>query len=327
MKRRESIILLATAAAAHPLAARAQPAGPTRHIVVLMGNVEGDPLTQGRLKSFRDALRQLNWIEGNNLRIDFRWGGGDPARIRAQAAEAVGLAPDAIFTTNTPPTRALQQATRTIPIVFAGVSDPVSDGFVASLSKPGGNLTGFSNMDAAMAGKWMQFLKEITPGVKRIAVLYNPDTAPHSVFLPALDAAAPPLGVTLVRATVREPGGIDGVVAGLAGDASLVVMPDVFTFLNRAAIIAAAARHRVPAVYPFAYFAIEGGLIAYGPDSGDQFRRAAAYVDRILKGAKPADLPVQAPAKFDFVVNQKTARAQGIVMPPSIIASADEVIE
>jgi putative ABC transport system substrate-binding protein len=327
MKRRKSIILLATTAAAYPLAATAQPAGPTRRIVVLLGNVEGDPIVQGRLKSFRDALRQLNWIEGNNLRIDILWGGGDPARMRAQAAEAVGLAPDAILTTSTPPTRAAQQATRTIPIVFAGVSDPVGDGFVASLAKPGGNITGFSNTDAAMAGKWMQLLKEITPGVKRIAVLYNPDTAPHSIFLPALDAAAPPLGVTLVRATVREPGGIDGVVAGLAGDASLAVMPDIFTFLNRAAIIAAAARHRVPAVYPFPYFAIEGGLIAYGPDSDDQFWRAAAYVDRILKGAKPADLPVQEPAKFGFVVNQKTARAQGIVMPPSVLASADEVVE
>lgn len=327
MKRRESIILLATTAAACSLAARAQAADPARHIAVLMGSAEGDPLMQGRLKSFRDALRQLHWIEGSNLRIDFRWGGGDAARIRAQAVELVGLAPDAIFTTSTPPTRALQQVTRTIPIVFAGVADPVGDGFVASLSKPGGNITGFSNMDAAMAGKWMQLLKEITPGVKRIAVLYNPDTAPHSVFLPALDAAAPPLGVTLVRATVREPGAIDGVVAALAGDASLAVMPDVFTTLNRAAIIAAATRHRVPAVYPFAFFAIEGGLIAYGPDGGDQFGRAAAYVDRILKGAKPADLPVQAPAKFDFVVNQKTARAQGIVMPPSILASADEVIE
>ncbi|MDI1285629.1 MAG: ABC transporter substrate-binding protein [Reyranella sp.] len=327
MKRRKSIILLATTAAAYPLAATAQPAGPTRRIVVLLGNVEGDPVMQGRLKSFRDALRQLNWIEGNNLRIDIRWGGGDPERIRAQAAEAVGLAPDAILTNTTPPTRAAQQATRTIPIVFAGVSDPVGDGFVASLSRPGGNITGFSNMDAAMAGKWMQLLKEITPGVKRIAVLYNPDTAPHSIYLPALDAAAPPLGVTLVRATVREPGAIDGAVAGLAGDASLAVMPDVFMTLNRAAIIAAAARHRVPAVYPFPYFAIEGGLIAYGPDSGDQFWRAAAYVDRILKGAKPADLPVQEPAKFDFVVNQKTARAQGIVMPPSMLASADEVIE
>ncbi len=327
MRRRKSIILLATTVAAYSLAAGAQPAGPTRHIAVLMGSGEGDRLAQGRLESFRDALRQLNWIEGSNLRIHVRWGGGDAARIRAQAVEVLGLVPDAIFTTNTPPTRAVQQATRTIPIVFAGVADPVGDGFVASLAKPGGNITGFSNMDAAMAGKWMQLLKEITPGVKRIAVLYNPDTAPHSVFLAALDAAAPPLGVTLVRATVREPEAIDGVVAGLAGDASLVVMPDVFTAANRAAIIAAAARHRVPAVYPFAFFAIEGGLIAYGPDGGDQYRRAAAYVDRILRGVKPADLPVQAPAKFDFVVNQKTARAQGIVVPPSILVSADEVIE
>lgn len=327
MRRRESIILLATTAAAYPLAARAQPAGPTRRIGVLMGSAEGDPVMQSRLKSFREALRQLNWIEGSNLRIDFRWGGGDPVRIRAQAADVVALAPDAIFTTSTPPTRALQQATRTIPIVFAGVADPVGDGFVVSLSKPGGNITGFSNMDAAMAGKWMQLLKEITPGVRRIAVLYNPDTAPHSVFLPALEAAALPLGVTLVRAAVREPEGIDGAIAGLAGDASLAVMPDVFTTLNRASIIAAAARHRVPAVYPFAFLAVEGGLIAYGPDGGDQFWRAAAYIDRVLKGARPADLPVQAPAKFDFVINQKTARAQGIVMPPSILARADEVIE
>ena len=327
LMRRRRFLAVAGAAASAAFPAYAQPAGATRHIAVLLGAAESDQIGQSGIRKFREALRELNWIEGRNLRIDLRWGGGDLARIRVQAAELVSLAPEVLFSTNTPPTRALQQATRTIPIVFAVVSDPVGDGFVASLSKPGGNITGFSNMDAAMAGKWMQLLKEITPDLQRIAVIYNPETAPHSVFLPALEAAAALLGVTLVRAAVREPAAIDATIAALAGNASLAVMPDVFTTLNRTAIIAAAARHRVPAVYPFAYLAVEGGLLSYGPDSADQYWRAAAYVDRVLKGAKPADLPVQTPAKFDFVVNLKTARAQGIALPPTILAAADEVIE
>jgi putative tryptophan/tyrosine transport system substrate-binding protein len=329
VRRRQFVAILGAATLGGPLAAQAQPAGKTKHLGVLMGIAESDPMGQSRIQAFRRGLEELKWIEGKNLRIDFRWGAGDAGRIRAYAKELVNLAPDAIFVTNTPPTRALQQATRTIPIVFAVVADPVGDGFAASLSKPGGNITGFSNMDAVMAGKWLQFLKEISPSLERIAILYNPDTAAHSVFLPALEAGASPVGVTLVRATVREPGAIEGTIAALASAPStgLVVLPDIFTTTNRTLIIASAARYRIPTMYPFGFLAAEGGLMSYGPDSTDQYWRAASYVDRILKGARPADLPVQVPTKFDFVLNLRTAKALGITFPPSILARADEVIE
>ena len=329
MRRREVIALLGGAAAIRPLAARAQQPGRIRRVGVLMGGAESDPPQQARVAAFRQGLRDLKWIEGVNIQLDIRYGAGDAARINAIATELVALAPDVIHVTVSPATRALKLATQTIPIIFAGVADPVGDGFVASLARPGGNITGFSSADAGLGGKWLQLLKEMSPGLTRVAALFNPDTGAHSIFWPALQAAAPSLGVTMIRSEVRDGAAIENAVAALAGipGAGLVVMPDAFTSLHRDLIIAAAARHRVPAIYFIRTFADDGGLMAYGPDYADMYRRAASYVDLILKGAKPADLPVQNPVKFEFVLNLKTAAALGLSVPASIIARADEVIE
>ncbi len=328
MRRREFLSIFGGAAlASRPVAALAQ--GRVRRVGMLMGLGESDSQSQARLAAFRKAMADLNWKEGTNLRLEVRWGADDAAQIQAQVAEVVGLAPDVIVGTVTPVMRALKQATETIPIVFAGLSDPVGDGIVASLARPGGNITGFSNFDAAMAGKWLQLLKEFSPATERVAILYNPDTAPHSIFLPALEAAAPSIGVTLARATVRDVAAIESTIAALGAEAGngLAVMPDVFVSRHRALIYSLTARHRVPAVYPFRYHVIDGGLIGYGPDVVDQYRRAAAYVDLILKGTKPADLAVQQPTQFEMAINAKTARALGLTIPPLVLAQADEVIE
>jgi putative tryptophan/tyrosine transport system substrate-binding protein len=328
VKRREFIALLG-GATAWPIAARAQQPLAMKRIGVLMGLAESDPEAQARLAAFREGLRDLKWTEGTNVQIDVRWGNGDAARVRSFASELVDLAPDVILGVNTPPVRALKQATRTLPIVFTGLSDPVGDGIVTSLSKPGGNFTGFSSFDPALAGKWLQLLKEILPTIVRAAVIYNPDTAPHSIFLPALEAAAPSLAIALVRATVREAAEIENSVAAMAREpgGSVAVMPDIFTATNRATIISAIARHRLPAIYPIRYHVLDGGLISYGPDFIDLHRQAASHVDRILKGARPADLPVQTPTKFELVVNLRTAKALGFSMPPTLLARADEVLE
>ena len=329
MRRREFIALLGGAAAIRPLAARAQQSSRMRRVGVLMGGAESDPPQQARVAAFRQGLRDLKWIEGVNTQLDIRYGAGDAARINAIATELVALAPDVIHVTVSPATRALKLATQTIPIIFAGVADPVGDGFVASLARPGANITGFSSADAGLGGKWLQLLKEIAPGVTRAAVIHNPDTAPHALFLPAQEAEAASLGVTLIRAAVRDRAGIESAVAALARDpgGGIVVIPDIFMSLNRDLIVASAARHRVPAVYFNRTFADGGGLMAYGPDYVDISRRSAAYVDLILKGAKPADLPVQNPVKFEFVLNLKTAQALGLTVPTALIARADEVIE
>ena len=329
MRRREVIALLGGAAAIRPLAARAQQPGRIRRVGVLMGGAESDPQQQARVAAFRQGLRDLKWVEGVNIQLDIRWGESDAARIAAIATELVALAPDVIVGTVTPALRALKQATKAIPIVFAGLSDPVGDGFVASLAKPGGNITGFSSADAGLGGKWLQLLKEISPGLTRVAAVFNPDTAAHSIFWPALEAAAPSVGVTLVRAEVRDQAGIESAIAGLAGTpgCGIVVMPDIFMTLHRRLTLTLAARHRVPVIHFLPNYAAEGGLMAYGPDYADISRRSAAYVDLILKGAKPADLPVQNPVKFEFVLNLKTAQALGLAVPLSIIARADEVIE
>ena len=329
MRRRDFVTLLGGAALAAPLAARAQQPEKLRRIGMLLGGAQNDRETQARLVPFWQALTELNWIDGRTLKADMRWGDADPARIAAYAAELAALAPDLIFGNVTPVLRALQKATQTVPIVFAGVSDPVGDGLVASLSRPGGNITGFSSFDPEIGGKWLQILKEISPGTARIGVIYNPDTAPHSIYLPVLKAAAPLFGVTLIEAVVRDPSGIESAIAALAQtrDAGLLVMPDTFTSLHHAKIIALAATHKTPAIYPFRFWAADGGLISYGTDLGDQYRRAAAYVDRILRGAKPADLPVQTPTKFITAINLKTAKALGIEIPLLVLARADEVIE
>jgi putative tryptophan/tyrosine transport system substrate-binding protein len=327
--RRQFISALGGTVVAWPLAARAQQTSRMRRIGVLMGQAESDPEGQARVAAFRLGLQELRWTEGNNVHTDIRWGAGDATRIKTFVAELVNLTPDVILGVNTPVVRALKQATQTIPIVFAALSDPIGDGIVTSLSKPGGNITGFSGFDPAIAGKWLQLLKEISPGIVRVAVIFNPDTAPDSIFWPALEAAAPLVGVTLIRATVRDPAAIESAIAAVASTpgGGLVVMPDIFTALHRAVIIASAARHRLPAVYPFRYHIVDGGLISYGPDYIEQFRRAASYIDRILKGEKPSDLPVQAPTKFEFVINRKTAKALAIDIPPLMLANADEVIE
>jgi len=328
MKRRE-FVALTLGAVAWSLAARAQRSAEIRRIGVLMGLPQNDPEGQARIAAFRQGLQDLKWAEGSNIRVDIRWGMGDAATVRANAAELVSLAPDVIVGSNTPPARALKQATQTIPIVFVGVSDPIGDGLVTNLSKPGGNITGFSSFDAVMAGKWLQILKEIVPSLTRVVVVFNPDTAPHSIFWPALETAAPSVGVKLVRATVHDKEGIESAIAALAGDptAGLVIMPDVFTAVHRAMIYTLAARHRVPTIYGPRYHTDAGGLLAYGPDFVDEHRRAASYVDRILKGEKPSELPVQTPTKFEFVINLKAAKALGISIPMPLLGRADEIIE
>ncbi len=331
MRRREFITLIGRAVAAWPLTARAQLSERTRRIGALIGTPESDPESQARVAALREGFVQRGWSEGRNLRVDYRWAGTDPSRIRSFAAELVATAPEVIFAHSTPVTSGLLQATRSIPIVFASVSDPVGDGFVASFAQPGGNVTGFTNVEASMGGKWVEILKELAPAVTRMGFLFNPATAPGggSYFLRRFEAAAPSFQVQPIAMPVEDLADIERALAslGAGGNGGLVVNSDIFAARNRAAIIAAAARQRVPAIYPFILFVADGGLVAYGADGKDLFRRAAAYVDRILKGEKPADLPVQAPVKFELAVNLKAARVLGLNVPATLLATADEVIE
>ncbi len=331
MRRREFITLIGRAVAAWPLTARAQLSERTRRIGALIGTPESDPESQARVAALREGFVQRGWSEGRNLRVDYRWAGTDPSRIRSFAAELVATAPEVIFAHSTPVTSGLLQATRSIPIVFASVSDPVGDGFVASFAQPGGNVTGFTNVEASMGGKWVEILKELAPAVTRMGFLFNPTTAPGggSYFLRRFEAAAPSFQVQPIAMPVEDLADIERALAslGAGGNGGLVVNSDIFAARNRAAIIAAAARQRVPAIYPFILFVADGGLVAYGADGKDLFRRAAAYVDRILKGEKPADLPVQAPVKFELAVNLKAARVLGLNVPATLLATADEVIE
>ena len=331
LRRREFITLLGGAAAAWPLAVRAQQGERMRRIGALIGGAETDPESRARVAALREGLEQRGWSEGRNLRIDYRWASADSDRIRAFAAELVATAPEAIFAHTTPATTRLLEATRNIPIVFASVSDPIGDGIVASFARPGGNVTGFTNVEASMGGKWLEILKELSPAVARVGFLFNPATSPGggSYFLRPFEAAAPLFNVQPISTPVEDVVDIERAVAPLAVGANggLIVNSDVFTTRHRAAIIAAAARHRVPAIYPFAYFAADGGLAAYGTDVRDLWRRAASYIDRILRGEKPADLPVQAPTKFELVINLKTAKALSLNIPAMLLARADEVIE
>jgi putative ABC transport system substrate-binding protein len=332
MRRREFITLLGGAAAVWPIAARAQQPERVRRIGALIGgSAENDPESRARVAALREGLAQRGWSEGRNLRIDYRWAGTDPDRIRAFAAELVATGPEAIFANSTPATTGVLQATRSIPIVFASVSDPVGDGIVAGFARPGGNVTGFTNVDASMGGKWLEILKELAPAVMRVGFLFNPATAPGggSYFLRPFEAAAPSFNVQPIATPVEDVADVELALASLAAGANggLIVNSDAFTTRNRAAIIAAAAHHRVPAIYPFAYFVTSGGLAAYGSDATDLWRRAASYLDRILRGEKPSELPVQAPTKFEFAINLKTANALGITVPPTLLARADEVIE
>jgi len=327
IKRREFITLLGSAAA-WPLAARAQQPDRVRRIGVLINTADNDPDAVARLSAFKKALRELGWDEGRNLQIDTRLGVEDD-RIRRNAAELIALAPDVILANGPPPAMALQQATRSVPIVFAGVNDPVSSGFVESLAQPGGNITGFSLVEYSFSGKWLELLKELSPRVMRAAILRDLGLASGSGQLGAIQSVAPSLGVELTPLNVSDAGAIERSLAAFARspNGGMIVTGSTLALVHRKLIITLADRHRLPAVYPQRPFIASGGLISYGTDSIDPFRRAAGYADRILKGEKPADLPVQAPTKYELVINLKTARALGLEVPPTLLARADEVIE
>jgi putative ABC transport system substrate-binding protein len=330
MRRREFIAGLGGAVAAWPVVARAQQGDRVRRIGVLMGGDENDPEQKRRYSAFTQALADLGWADGRNMRMDLRWQRGDINRIRALAQELVGLQPDIILAPGTPATIALQRETRTIPIVFANVGDPVASAIVARLDRPSRNTTGFAIYEATLGGKWLELLSEIAPGPKRAAIMFNPDTtAPASTFMPSLETAARSLKLMPIIAPVHGEGEIEAAIIALGREpgGGLVVVPGAFTTAHRAPIILAAARNNVPAVYPQSFFARGGGLFSYGPDRVDLFRRAASYVDRILRGAKPADLPVQFPTKFEMAINLKTAKALGLTIPETLLATADEVIE
>ena len=329
MRRRKVLSLLAGALAPWPLSAIAQQAERMRVIGVLIGLAESDPDIPLRIARFEQALRDLGWIEGRNVRLHYRFAGDN--RLQTFARELVALQPDLIVAGSGFVVFALLRETRTVPIVFVTSADPVGDRFVASLVRPGGNATGFTNNLPSMGGKWLELLKEVAPGIERVAVMFNPDTAPGSgfYFLPPIEAAAALIDVKPLAMPVRSPADIESAFAGFErkGVHGLVVTPDNFTAVHRGLIIAQAAQHRVPAIYPFHYFAKEGGLMSYGADLLDLYARTPSYVDRILRGAKPADLAVQAPAKVDLVINLKVAKALGLSVPRIMIARADEVIE
>jgi putative tryptophan/tyrosine transport system substrate-binding protein len=338
MKRREFIAGLG-GAAAWPLAARAQQRGDrVRRIGLLMPYDENEPFNKAGVSALTQALADLGWTDGRNVRMDFRWHGGDINRIRAFAQELVGLEPDIIVASATPATVAVQRETRTIPIVFANVADPVGSGLVSSLNRPGGNITGFALWEASLGGKWLELLSEIAPGLKRVAIMFNPDTSPVSAYKSSLETAARSLKVMLISAPVRSDLEIETAIIALGREprGGLVAMSDVFLAAHQTAIISAATRNNVPAVYFLSSFVEDGGLLSYGTltsgpnatrDMIDIFRRGATYVDRILRGAKPGDLPVQFPTKYEMAVNLKTAKALGLTIPPNLLALADEVIE
>jgi putative tryptophan/tyrosine transport system substrate-binding protein len=329
MNRRHFITLLG-GAAAWPLAAHAQQAERMRRIGVLMGYAENHSEAQAWVAAFREGLQKLGWTEGRNIRIDTRWGRADMELMQRFAQELVALQPDLILSQITPTTAALLQQTHTIPIVFAMVADPVGSGFVASLSRPGGHVTGFVTLEGSLSGKWLELLKEIAPRVARVALLFNPATATYAeYYLNPFKAAAASFAVEAIAAPVRDISELESVVAAQAREpnSGLIVMPDSFLIIHRAEVTSLAARYRLPTVYPYREFTELGGLLSYGFDRLDNFRRAATYADRILKGAKPSELPVQAPVKFDLVINLKTAKALGLDVPPLLQQRADEVIE
>jgi putative ABC transport system substrate-binding protein len=328
MIRRRGFIAGLGSAAAWQVVAWAQNGQRMRRVGLLMPYDENDPLAKTLVSAFIQALAGLGWTDGRNVRIDLRWS-DDTNRIGALAQELVGLQPDIILASSTPATVALQRETRTIPIVFASVSDPVASSIVARLNQPGGNITGFANMEASMGGKWLELLSEIVPGLKRAAIIYNPDTAPVSTYLPSFETAAQSLKVVPIVAPVHSDIEIETAIIALGREpgGGLVVIPDSFTVAHRAPIILAAARNNVPAVYPPSFLARDGGLLSYGADPVDTFRRTASYVDRILRGEKPGDLPVQFPTKFEMAVNPKTAKSLGLTVPQSLLLRADEVIE
>ena len=329
MRRREFITLVGSAAAAWPLAARAQQGERMRRIGVLQPAAADDPVFQTRLAAFHQGLALLGWSIGQNVRIDTRWATTNAAEIRRHVAELVALAPDVILATGTSTVGPLLQATRTVPIVFPAVGDPVGAGFVDSLARPGGNATGFMSREYSLSGKWLELLKQIAPGVTRVAVLRDAAVSVGPVQFGVIQAVAPSLRMEVDPINLRDAGEIERAIAAFAGspNGGLILTAGATAQLHSDLIITLAARHKLPAVYAYRHLVPAGGLIAYGPDLTDQYRQAAGYVDRILKGEKPADLPVQAPTKYELVINLKTAKALGVEVPPMLLARADEVIE
>jgi putative tryptophan/tyrosine transport system substrate-binding protein len=329
MRRREFVTLLG-GAAAWPLAARAQQPDRVRRIGALMGYAQSDSEAQANIAGFRDGLQKLGWTEARSVHIEYRWAAGDAELMQRFAKELVALQPDLILSHTTSTTAALRQETSTIPIIFANVSDPVGSGFVVNLSRPGGNVTGFATAEGSLGGKWVELLKEITPRVASVAMLFDPASATYAeYYLNPFKAAASIFGVEAIAAPVNNTSELESVVAARAREPNggLIVMPEPFTIAHRSEITSLAARYRLPAVYPIRFFAELGGLLSYGVDLTDNFRRAAAYADRILKGTKPSELPVQTPVKYELVINLKTAKVLGIEVPLFFQQRADEVIE
>ena len=330
MRRRDFIKVIAGSTAAWPLAARAQQSERVRRIAVLLPGREDNQESRHRFAVFRDELKELGWTEDHNIRFDVRWSGGKPREVtQTLIAELLALEPDLVLANGATVLSILQQQTRTVPIVFVQVLDPVAGGFVASLAKPGGNVTGFVNFEYAIAGKWMTLLREIAPSVIRVTVVQDPLLGTSAGVLGAVQAVSSVLGFQLNVASTRDVGEIERAITTLAREpnAGLVVLPGNITTTQYERIVALAAQHRLPAIYPYHFMASAGGLVSYGPDPAEEYRQAASYVDRILKGEKPADLPVQTPAKYELVINLKTAKALGLSVPPSLLARADEVIE
>jgi len=328
--RRKFLVTLGGAAAAWPLAARAQQGDRMRRLGILMVGAESDPQYQADVAVFREGLQKLGWVDGQNIRIEVRWAGFDAETMRRYAKELIALQPDLILSNDTPTTATLLQQTRSVPIVFATVADPVGSGFVASFARPGGNATGFAVYEASLGGKWLELLKETVPSVSRVVVIFNPATAPFAEnHLKSLNNAAPSFGVEARVAHVSDVSELETVVATQAREpnSGLIVLNEDFMIAHRVEIVSPAARYRLPAVYPFRFFAELGGLISYGVNLNDNFRRAVPYADRILRGAKPSELPVQAPVKFELVINLTTAKALGLTVPPTLLGRADEVIE
>ena len=330
MNRRAFITLLGGAAATWPLAARAQQER-MRHIGVLMPLAENDPESQARITAFREGLAKLGWTEGRNVQIEYRWIAGDPDRARTYAAELVKLKPDVIFAATASSLMPLQRETRSVPIVFAQVADPVAAGFIANLARPGGNITGFTQFEYAIGAKWLELLKQIAPQVTRVLIIYDDpaNSSEATAYLPVIEAVAPSFGVQLAIATVRDTTGIERAIEEFAREPNggLIPLPGPLMAVHRDLIISMANRHRLPNVYSYRYYPTAGGLASYGVDNIDLYRRAASYVDRILKGEKPGDLPVQQPTKFELFINLKTAKGLGITVPLALSGRADEVIE
>ncbi|MEO6065941.1 MAG: ABC transporter substrate-binding protein [Lysobacterales bacterium] len=327
MRRREFIAGIGVTAA-WPFAARAQQSSGMKRVAILNGNPEL-PATRARVVAFQQGLRNAGWREGSNISFEVRWGAADAARIDAYTAELVKLSPDVILATNTPTARSLKRATDTIPIVFAGLADPIGDGIVANLSKPERNITGFTSFNAPIAGKWLELVKELSPATTHAGILFNPQTAPHAIFLPVMQAVAPKLGMTVAPLPVSDQTTIESAIGALARkpNSALVALPDTFLVLHGPLIFGLALKARLPTVGPLRTFADTGALASYGTDFNELFRQSSSYVDRILRGAKPGDLPVQEPTRYELIVNLKTARAMALTVPQAILARADDVVE